>query len=565
MWRQARRYAALAYYDTTEAVLRLLGRRGPYGLIHVVLSGDLPEQAVEYRLPGLPQREHTDYFALLSQLRAAREDAALRGVFVRCESLSIGWAKVQELRRAVLELRSSGKTVWFYFTQIGLPEYVLASAANRIVAAPAASLDIAGLSSEITFVAGALKKLGVVAEMVHVGKYKSAAETFTRSTMSEPHREMMESLLGDLYAQAVAALAEGRGRSEEDIRALLDRGPFNAVEAEREGLVDALLYEEEAIEQLKAHCGALPVLEMRDYVRRRERSLRKQLHRRASGSIGVLHINGTIRSGDSVAGLDGASACGNLSVGRDLKELRDDDDVKALVVRVSSPGGSGLASDLIWHEVQRTAEKKPVVVSFGDVAASGGYYIAVAGKCVFAEAGTLTGSIGVIAGKAALKGLLDQLGVTREVVSRGRNASLHSSYLPMTDEGRERLQTEAEFFYGQFVDKVAAGRSMSREAVEVVGQGRVWTGKQAREVGLVDEIGGLVQAIEKAKVLAGMSTDAIVRITRYPQARPLWKMAFHLKPMGLQLSELFPELSPWWQHLTSERVWAVLPFRIRFF
>jgi len=568
MWSQARRYAALAYYETTETLLRVIGKRPPYGIVHLVLSGDLPEQAVEYRLLGLPQRDRTDYFGLLAQLRAARDDAALRGIFLRCESLNIGWAKAQELRRLLTELRAAGKTVWVYFAQIGLPEYVLASAADRVIAAPAGTLDITGLSSEVTFVAGTLKKLGIEAEVVHVGKYKSAAETFTRADMSEAHREMMESLLGDLYTQAIAAIAAGRALPEDEARQALDRGPFTAVEAQRQGLVDALLYEDEALEQLKARCGDLPVLEMRHYAGRRDRTLRKQVRAQGDGRIGFLHINGTIRTGESVAGPDGVSACGNQAVARDLKELREHDDIKAVVVRISSPGGSGLASDLIWHEMRRTADKKPLVVSFGDMAASGGYYVGVAGRKVFAEAGTLTGSIGVLAGKAAIKGLLDQLGVTREVVSRGRHASMHSTYVPLSAEGRERLQAEAQFFYGEFVGKVASGRGMSTEAVDTVAQGRVWSGKQAQERGLVDEIGGIEQAIVAAKGLAGMRRDQVVGIARYPQSRPLWKLAFNLTPPSLQLADLqrhMADLFPWWQHIASERIWAVLPFRIRFF
>lgn len=561
MWRRVRRYIALAYFETTEAVLRLLGRRRPYGLVHLVLSGDLAEHAVEYRLLGLPQRDRVDYFGMLTQLRWARDDASLRAVFISCEHLGIGWAKVQELRRLLVQMRAAGKTVWLYFSQVGLPEYVLATAADRIIIAPAGTLDITGLSSEVTFVASALKKLGIEAELVQIGKYKSAAETFTRSDMSEPHREMMESLVQDLYAQAVEAISAGRSLTQDDVRASFDGGPFTAVEAQRQRLVDALLYEDEAIEQLKAHTGDLPMLEMRDYARRRGRAMAKLAHSRADGTIAVMHITGTIRSGESVPGPDAASACGNESVARDLKELRERDDVKAVVVRISSPGGSGLASDLIWHEVRRSAEKKPVVVSFGDVAASGGYYIGVAGRRVFAEAGTLTGSIGVLAGKAVIKGLLDQLGITRAVISRGRNASLHSSYLPMTAEARERLQAEAQFFYSEFLGKVAAGRNMSVEAVDAVGQGRVWTGKQAHELGLIDEIGGLERALEEAKALAGIGRDQIVRIDRYPHARRLWKMAFNLTPPSLQLSELFP----WLQHIATERVWAVLPFRIRFF
>ena len=561
MLRQARRYAALVYWTVSEVILRAFGRRAPYGILKLDLAGDLSEEPAESRLLGWPRRNRDDYFNLLAVLRWAREDPHLRAVFIRCGNLRMGWAKVQELRRSLMALRNAGKQVWVYCSYAGLQEYVLASSADQVVLAPAGTLAIAGLSSEVTFVAGALKKLGIEAELIQMGKYKSAAEMFTRSDMSPAHREMVESLVQDLYDQVVDAIASGRRIDAARARALLDNGPFVAREAQREQLVDALLYEDEAEERLRAQCANAATIETKDYFSRRGRAVRRDVLRRGGGCIGLLNLTGTVKMGESVSGPEGASACGVDSVSRDLRELRERRDVSAVVLRIASPGGSGLASDLIWHEVVRTRQRKPVVVSFGDVAASGGYYIGVAGSPVIAEGGTITGSIGVLAGKALLRGLYDHLGVTKEVVSSGRHAGLYSDYLPLGDETRKRLQTEAESFYRDFISKVAAGRHLSEEAVEAAAQGRVWTGRQAQALGLVDQLGGLERALAEAKVLAGFASDALVAVERYPRPRRLWKLSLNLRPPRAQLASLFP----WLEFITSERVWAVLPFRVRFF
>jgi len=561
MWRDARRYGVVAYLSLSEAVLQTLGRRPPYGIVKLDLSGDLSEEPVGHRLLELSQRTRGDYFGLVALLRWARDDPALRGVFIRCGDLRTGWAKVQELRRSLSALREAGKTVWVYLAHAGIREYLLASAADQVVLAPAGTLDIAGLSSEVTFVAGTLKKLGIQAELIQMGKYKSAAETITRSDMSEAHREMTESLIDDLYEQVVEAIAAGRGMDAAQVRALIDRGPFIARDAQQERLVDALLYEDEAEERLRAQCDNAATIKQSDYVSRRGRIVRRDVLRRRAGTIGVLHVTGTVKMGESIPGPEVASACGAASIARDLQELRERTDIGAVVLRVSSPGGSGLASDLIWHEVARTRQRKPVVVSFGDVAASGGYYVAVAGYPVVAEGATITGSIGVLAGKAVLRGLYDQLGVTKQVVTRGRHAALYSDYIPLGDEERQRLQTEAEFFYSDFVDKVANGRQLSRDAVAAVAEGRVWTGRQACARGLVDRLGGIEQALDEAKTLARIGPRQLVAVERYPKPKRRWKLSLNLNPPQSRLTGLLP----WVRFPVRERVWAILPFHYRFF
>jgi protease-4 len=561
MWRALGRYGTIAYLSLSEALLRSLGQRKPYGVLKLALNGDLSEEPIEYRLLGLAQRTRDDYFSLIALLRWAREDPALRAVFVRCGELRAGWAKMQEIRRSLVALRTAGKTVWVYLSHAGLREYLLASAADRVVLAPAGTLGIAGLSSEVTFVAGTLKKLGIQAELIQMGKYKSAAETITRSDMSDAHREMTESLVDDLYEQIVDAIADGRGMEAEHVRALLDRGPFIAREARDERLVDALQYEDEAEEGLQAQCAGASTIEQRDYCFRRSRIVRREVLRRHAGTVGVLHMTGTVKMGESIPGPEAASACGAASAIRNLQELRERDDISAVVVRISSPGGSGLASDLIWHEVGRTRCRKPVVISFGDVAASGGYYVGVAGKPVVAEGATITGSIGVLAGKAVLRGLYDQLGVTKQLVTRGRHAALYSDYVPLGHEERQRLQAEAEFFYEDFVNKVASGRQLSAAAVASVAEGRVWTGRQAQARGLVDQLGGIERALDEAKTLAGLAPQQLIAVERYPRPKRLWKVSFNLNPPHSRLTALLP----WLRFIGTERVWAILPFHFRFF
>ncbi len=560
MWRQLRRYGALGWWHLSEALLKLLRRRPAYGILKLRLAGDLAEEPIEYRLLGVSRRTRGDYLSWVALLRWAREDPHLRAVLVCCDELHTGWAKVQELHRSLRALRAAGKTVWVHLAHAGIHEYVLAAAADRVLLAPSGTLGVVGLSSEVTFFAGALNKLGVEAEVVHMGKYKSAAEIFTRTAMSEPHREMVEGLVHDLYDQIVGLIAAGRRMDRAQINTLLDAGPFVAREAQRVGLIDGLLYEDEAEEQIGAHCDHAASIEMADYISRRSKLVRREVLRHGGAAIGLLNISGTVKTGESIPGPETASACGATTMARDLKELRERDDIGAVVVRISSPGGSGLASDLIWHEVVRTRQTKPVVVSFGDVAASGGYYVGVAGSPVIAEAGTITGSIGVVAGKALLRGLYDRLGITKQVVNQGRHAALYSDYVPLGDEGRQLLQTEAEFFYTDFVQKVASGRHLSETAVAAAAEGRVWTGRQAHALGLVDQLGGLEQALDDAKVLMGRAPGELVAVERYPKPKRPWRVSLQLNPPLTQWTGL-----PWLRFLSREHVWAVLPFHFRFF
>jgi protease-4 len=562
MWRSIRRLLAIG-------VLRAatwMGRRRVAGVLTLTLTGEQAEDAGDSRLLGLLRRPRTDYLSVLTLLRSARSDDQLQGVLLRIDDLGGSWARIQGLRRAIERLRAAGKRVWVHLERAGVSQYYLASAAERVLLTPSGTLDVTGLASEALFVREALDKLGVEAEVVHVGKYKSAGEMFTRSGMSEPHREMLEALVDDLFGQVADGVAAGRGLDGAVVRDVLGGGPYVAAEAAAAGLIDGTAYADQAEAQLAEACDHAPVTERDEYVRRRGRVMRLDALRRATRTVALLHIGGTIKPGESSSRPDGASATGAASIAAALKTVRERTDVAALVLRVTSPGGSALASDLIWRELERTRAAKPVIVSLGDVAASGGYYVALAGKPVLAEAGTITGSIGVVAGKATLRGLYDRLGVHKETVARGRNASLFSDYVPLDDEGRARIQAQADAFYRDFVAKVATARGLSVEATEASAQGRVWTGRQAHARGLVDELGGFEEAFDAARRALGLPLDQPLLIERLPRPRRLFDLSqlSRLPRRGSALTDLLGSLSSW-RFLLRERVWALMPFDIRFF
>jgi protease IV len=558
MLRNLRNAGARAWLALVEAWARLR-RRGPYRVLHLRIAGELDEEASPGRLRALLGRKSDDYFALISLLHWAREDPDLRAVLVSIDTLSAGWARIQGLRRALLALRASGKTVWVHLTHAGVPEYFLACAGEKVFLTSAGLLDLAGLSAETTFFLGTLEKLGVRAEVVQVGQYKAAGEPFTRKEMSASHREMVETLVDDLYGQLAQGVAEGRGLALEDARALLGRGPFVAREAVEQKLIDEVAYLDEIEKRLSGAHEETPLTDRPTYAGHRGRQVRREALRAKQKAIAVVYIAGAIKSGENAPGNVGA---GSETICRELERLEKRDDVAAVVLRINSPGGSGLASDLIWRAVKLLRASKPVVISLGDVAASGGYYIAAAGAPVLAEAGTITGSIGVIAGKATLQGLYAQLGISKDIVSRGENASIHSDYLPLGQGGRARLESEARAFYDNFLAKVAEGRQLAIEKVATVAEGRVWTGQQALAHGLVDQIGGLLDALAEAKVLAGIGRDTPVALERLPRPRRAWGLSLL---QHLPLSERLEALSPWLAVARSERVWALMPFELRFF
>lgn len=563
MWKALARRSSLAALVACEWTLARLGRRPDYGYLTLEIGGELSEDGHDGPLPPWLKRPPADYLALLGLLRAARDDKQLLGVLVRCRRLEASWARIQGLRRSLAALRAAGKKVWFHIDAGGLPEYYLASAADRVSVSPAGTLDIVGLAAEAVFFLDALDSLGVRAEVVQVGAYKAAGESFTRRKMSDEHREMVESLIDDLFGQVVDDVGAARGMDAAAVRELIDGGPFLAREAFARGLIDAAEYADETEAALAEALSGVAPIDEAAYAVRRGRAARMRSLRGSPHHLAVVHVNGAIKYDEGTSPLGRSRGAVSTTLRKCLKELRERTDVEAVVVRVASPGGSGLASDLIWHELSLTAAKKPLFVSLGDVAASGGYYVALPARRIFAEPGTVTGSIGVIAGKANLRGLYEKLGVRKDFVSRGRHAMLHSDYEPLGEADRERISAEAREFYDRFISRVASGRNMSAEQVEAVAGGRVWTGRQAKARGLVDEFGGLDEAFDAARGEMGVAPGVPVTVERLPRPVSFWRAAIG-RGLGSHLGLLDPQ--SWTAEVPlagRDRVWLRLPFDLR--
>lgn len=539
-----------------ERLAHLCGRRPPYNALRFELSGGLPEETTP-SLASFWRAPDPDFLSVLSWLRWAREDARLRAVVLTVADLDVGWARLQELRQAFLALRQAGKHLCVILSEASTREYYLASAADTIMLAPAGHLAITGLAAEATFFKGALDKLGIQAQVSQAGQYKSAGEPFTRESMSAPHREMLESLLDDLYDQIVEGIADARQKDKTDVRRLVDQGLFLAREALASGLIDYVAYEDEAPRLLEDKLGELHFLDLGSYRRRRGTELRQQLLRTDPKKIALITVNGAIKRGETLDGPEGPRAVGSTSFIHDVRQVRDDGSVSAVVVRVVSPGGSGLASDLMWRELQQTRAHKPVIISMGDVAASGGYYLALGGDMVFAQEGTVTGSIGVIAGKAVLRDLYTTLGIGKEILTRGARAALFSDYAAFAPAEQERVEFEVKAFYQDFIEKVAASRSLTTEAADSHAQGRVWSGRQAWARGLVDAMGGIEAAFAEAKRRIGVAAELPLAIERFPKPPSLWRL-----PARLRLGRRSQTEALWW---TRERFWAIMPISLRFF
>jgi len=491
----------------------------PDGELHEVLPDDVVGQFIRSDVATVR--------SLVESLRKASRDNRVTTVLLMPGSLELPfWGKVQELRDAILEFRKSGKTVVAYLEYGGDREYYLASAADRVFLLPTSPLDLTGVASYEIFLRGTLDKIGAYPDFHHIGDYKTAVNQLTEKSFTPAHREMSESLNRDMYEQLVRGIAASRKKSEAEVRALLDQGPFLPEDALRAGLVDDLAYEDQLddrVPQLKGASGGMRRIDDSDYRRVSARSVGI----RPRSRIAVIYVVGVIASGTSGYDPMNGAVAGSETIVEQIRRVRDDDSVKAIVVRVDSPGGSSTASDVIWRELTITRDQKParpLITSMSDLAASGGYYIAMPGQVIVAQPATLTGSIGIYTGKLVTVGTLGKLGVTTETVKSGRNADMYSPLTPFSPEQRTKISEYMQGFYDQFVEKVAESRHTTPERIDAVAQGRVWTGQQAREIGLVDQLGGLDAAIAVAKQRARIPADEDVEIVTYPPRRSFYEV-----------------------------------------
>jgi protease-4 len=466
----------------------------------------------------------------IGAIRKAKVDRRVKTLVLTPQVQGALWAQLQELRGAVEDFRSSGKPVTAFLEAGAAGEYYLASAADRIVMMPGGQLDLAGLATYELFFRGSLDKIGVYPDLLHIGEYKTATNTFVERGFTPAHRDVTRSLNRSWYDELVRAIAVSRKRTEAEIRAAIDEGPFLAEGARRAGLVDALGYEDQVDDE--GPVAGTSRLEGENYARASVSLGPEQ----SGGRIALLYAVGMIASGKSTSDATGGSVLGSDTFVQWVRKVRVDPQVRAIVIRIDSPGGSAIASEVIWRELMLARDVKPLVISMGDVAASGGYYMAVPAHVIVAQPGTITGSIGVATGKFVLKGTLDKLGVGVETVTDGRLAGIYSPFQTFSPAERTRVEEQMQAIYELFVSRVAEGRKMPAEKVDAVAQGRVWTGRQAQGLGLVDELGGLDRALRIAKERARMDPEQEVDLLVYPQPRSAFEILAN--PFGAAASSV---------------------------
>jgi protease-4 len=460
----------------------------------------------------------------VDDLRKAKVDSRISAVLLKPTGFdSPYWGKVQEIRDAVLDFKKSGKPVYAYLEYGGDREYYLASAADRVFLLPSSPLDLKGIATYAVFLRGTLDKIGAYPDMRHIGDYKTAMNQLTEKGYTRAHKEMDESLNRDLFEQLVRGIADGRKKSDAEVRALIDQGPFLPEDALRAGLIDDVAYEDQVEEKLKKSDERLRKIEGDDYARISPSSF--GLNR--GPRIGVIYATGTIVNGKSGFDPLNGAALGSDTLIDAIRQARRDNSLRAIVLRIDSPGGSAAASDAIWRELMLARNERsdrPIVASMSDLGASGGYYIAMPAQIIVAQPSTLTGSIGIFGGKIVTGGTYEKLGAHIDSTSIGKNAEMDSPVRPFNAEETKKLQEQLQAFYDGFVEKVAQSRHTTPEKIDAIAQGRVWTGQQAKQNGLVDSLGGLDTAVAIAKQRAKLEADTEVELVVFPPRKSFYEL-----------------------------------------
>lgn len=534
------------------------------------LTGAIIDQPPEQPLllPGLRPPPMT-FIDMRRALQEARDDRRVKGVVLYLADVAVGWAMAQEIRVALQDFRQSGKKVMAYIENGGDREYYLALAADEIYLAPEGTLYLNGLSLEAQFFKETLDKVGVTAEFYHVGEYKSAPDSYTRSSMSEPHKEVLNALADSLYKQTLTAMADGRKLTVEESEAYINDFALAGPRLTEARVIDGLKYFDQVMEGLGAPGSRPETMTLDDYFA----SL--SVPTPTGPKLAVLYVSGEIRSGESrPGGFNSSAAVGSDTLHDALADISEDSEVQGLLVRIDSPGGSALAADLIWRDIMRYKEEtqKPVVVSMSDLAASGGYWIATAGDHIVAQPGTLTGSIGVFFGRFNLQGLFDKVGYRIETVSRGKFADMFNPNRPFTEAEVNKVNLWLRTTYDSFLSRVAKARHISPAEADAVARGRVWTGEQALTHKLVDTLGGVDEALKILREKAGVDGAGPVQLQMYPQQDNLFDRL--VSQLGMQSeaqgsNRTLQEAVQVWQMIRAQEeertpeVQARLPFNLR--
>jgi protease-4 len=496
------------------------------------LDGEIPEKP-PLELPEILGGGKTapTVSGIWQNLKKAAADPKITALVVQPEGVRAGWAKLEEVRSDIEQFRKSGKPVYAYLRNPSARDYYLALAAERIYLMPTDPVMLKGMRAEVMYFKNTLDKIGVSIEVQHAGKYKDFGDMFTRTSMSPETREVLDSVLDGLYGNLVERVAAGRKKTPDATRALIDQGPFTASRALAAGLVDELRFEDQMWGELKDRLKAEPAkVSIEKYAR--------VVADAPKTKIALIIGEGDILRGDPDDTGAGETALTSYGFNKLLKSVEGDGSIKGVIVRINSPGGEVSASDEMWRQMNLLSKKKPVVISMSDLAASGGYYMSMTGDPIIAYPQTETGSIGVVFGKPNLKGLYDKLGVNKDAVQRGRHAGIDSDYTNLTDEERAILRNGIDESYRDFLQKVADARKRKVEEIDAVAQGRVWLGSQAKDRGLVDELGGLETALAAVRRKANIGASEPVSIVTYPGRRSILDVLFRRSQEDMLESKL---------------------------
>ncbi len=476
----------------------------------------------DLNLPGLSGNQETGLDDILSCIKKAKDDDRIRGIFLNPVDMQCGLGTVEEIRNALIDFKKSGKFVYAYGEALSQKAYYLVSVADKIVLNPKGIVDFKGLSVERNFFKDALEKLGVEMQVIRHGKFKAAVEPFIREDMSPENRLQTKTYMGSLWSQMLTDISASRGLDTTKLNKLADEvTTFQQAEfLKQNGLVDTLMYKDEVINDLKQMTSIrekndLRTVDIDSYTEVPAKTDGKGL---ARDKIAVIYASGDIDMGDN--GLDGIDS---EKLSRTIREARQDSSIKAIVLRINSPGGSAYGAEVIWREVKLTAETKPLIASMGDVAASGGYYIAAAADTIMADRTTITGSIGIFAViPNAGKLLNNKLGITQDVVKTNEHSDILSVKRPMTGFEQKVLQNYIENGYDTFIGRVADGRSMTKAQVDSIGQGRVWASGNAIKIGLVDLYGGIEDAVNLAAKMSNLEHYRVVQLPKIEDPIEQW-------------------------------------------
>lgn len=509
-------------------------------LVTLTLEDSYPEMKEKTEFLGLHRTKTPAFYNLLNKLKTVRESEDAVGIFIHFKPYGLGIAQTEELRHELLEFKKAGKKIITFSDYYGFGKYYLASLADYRILTPLGEVTIPGLMARRFYIKGTLEKLGIETDIERVGEYKSAVELFEREDMSEEEKEQIGAYLDDIWNPMINEIAESKGMSPEKVKTLINEGVyFNSDAAIDSGLVDELAYWWEIDHVLEGFWDKKVKREPIDkFLDKKE--VPRTWSEENRDKIAILIAEGSIVIGES--GYDptpfiGGKYMGSETISKLLDQIKKDKSIKALVFRVNSGGGSALASEIIAQALKRVAKEKPVVVSMSNVAGSGGYYISCFGDKILADRFTLTGSIGVLGIYVIMKGLYDKLGISWDKVQRGEHADMESGLRHLTPEERESFKEQIEWYYDKFISRVAEKRPLTKTQVDSIGRGRIWSGIRAKEIGLIDEIGGLLQAIELAKEEAGIKRKAEIVIFPTPKK----EFSFDLNP-GFWLPQVIPAL-----------------------